>query len=74
MTNLPFLGLSMILEEERLHMGTHGAYASVRVLNRYLKEKNTTQEDYHAPVIISVTDTLKMKILLLLCPPLQWQS
>ncbi|MBK7132227.1 MAG: penicillin-binding protein 1C [Bacteroidales bacterium] len=56
-------GLSMILGggETSLWELT-GAYASLsRVLNRYLKEKKYYTEDYHAPVIISVTDTLKNK-------------
>jgi penicillin-binding protein 1C len=54
-------GLSMILGggETSLWELT-GAYASLsRVLNRYLSEKKYYKEDYHLPVIISVTDTLK---------------
>lgn len=54
-------GLSMILGggEASLWELT-GAYASLsRVLNRYLNEKKYYTEDYHPPVIISVTDTLK---------------
>jgi len=54
-------GLSMILGggETSLWELT-GAYASLsRVLNRYLNEKKYCLEDYHPPVIISVTDTLK---------------
>jgi penicillin-binding protein 1C len=54
-------GLSMILGggETSLWELT-GAYASLsRVLNRYLNERKYYEEDYHPPVVISVTDTLK---------------
>lgn len=56
-----YYGLSMILGggETSLWELT-GAYASLsRVLNRYLSEKKYYKEDFHPPLIISVSDTLK---------------